>query len=407
MLKEKEMCKKSILIIMPYLNCGGVESTLLSMLEIINKEKYEITLLLLEKKGEFIKRIPPQITVKEIELPEKEKGIFYGKKKMLLHYLKKGHIHKIPRYLLYNRKNGLTENRENNAMYFRRISSSIPVLDGEYDLAIDYFGYATFTTFYLAEKVQAKKKVSWLHSILSRFQPQSFEEWYREMDAIFACSKMVKKDFENVFPGINTVQTFYNIIHPKEICRMAQIQDGFEDKFEGIRILTVGRICYEKGIDLAIEAYKGLIESGYKVRWYLIGGGSTEDYQKFYGMLETDKEKDNFIFLGTKDNPYVYMKQCDIYVQPSRFEGYCTTTNEARIIGCPIVMTNVSGAEEQIEDGVTGYIVEQRGKSIFEGIEKLINNSEIRMNFCENIKKIEVDTVHEIAKLYALLDEGD
>lgn len=397
------MYKQSILIIMPYMGCGGVESTLLSMLECIDKKKYEITLLLLERKGEFLKKIPTEIQVKEIVLPEKEKGIFFGKKKLLKEYIKKGQWLKIPGFLLYNSQEKLTEDREKNALYFQRISSTIPALEEEYDLAIDYFGYATFTTFYLAEKVKAKKKVSWLHSILSRFNPQSFKKWYEQMDVIFACSQMVKTDFDNIFPNLGNVRIFYNIINPENVRLKSKGKGGFTDDFDGIRILTVGRICFEKGIDLAVEAFQYLSKAGYKVRWYLIGGGSTEDIDRFSQMLNADEEKENFCFLGIKDNPYTYMQQCDIYVQPSRFEGYCTTTNEARIIGCPIVMTNVSGAEEQISDGITGYIVDTTGEAIFEGIKRMIDNPEIREKMIKNVKNINADTIQEMEKLYDLL----
>ena len=119
------------------------------------------------------------------------------------------------------------------------------------------------------------------------------------------------------------------------------------------------------------------------------------------------KKKENFCFLGIKDNPYTYMQQCDIYVQPSRFEGYCTTTNEARIIGCPIVMTNVSGAEEQISDGITGYIVDTTGEAIFEGIKRMIDNPEIREKMIKNIKNINADTTSEMDKLYVFVKVED
>ena len=82
--------KNKVLIIMPYLECGGVESTLLSLLDVLDLEKVEITLLLLEKRGTFIEKIPDYIRIKTINIPEKEQGIFYGKKKRLFSYLKSG-----------------------------------------------------------------------------------------------------------------------------------------------------------------------------------------------------------------------------------------------------------------------------------------------------------------------------
>ena len=304
---------------------------------------------------------------------------------------------------MYNYNKKLSEDRASNAKYFHQISASIPLLEEEYDLAIDYFGYATFTTFYLAEKVKAKKKVTWLHSIFSRFQPQAFEEWYKKMDVIFACSQMVKKDFESIFPTIQTVKVFYNIINPQLIRKKADFSGGFEDQFSGIRILTVGRICHEKGIDIAAQAYNLLKNAGYNIRWYIMGNGSDIEKENVIKKVNPLNRAD-FIFLGIKENPYVYMKQCDIYVQPSRFEGYCTTTNEARILGCPIVMTDVSGAEEQLENGKTGLIVEKESSAIYDAVKQFIEYPDFRKKVKENLKSIESDTRQEVRKIYELLE---
>jgi len=395
--------KSKVLIIMPYLECGGVESTLLSLLGVLDSQRVEITLLLLEERGTFIEKVPSHIQIKTINIPEKEQGVFMGKKKMLLSYLKNRKIWKIPKFILYNYNKTLSEDRASNAKYFHQISASIPPLEEEYDLAIDYFGYATFTTFYLAEKVKAKKKVTWLHSIFSRFQPQAFEEWYKKMDVIFACSQMVKKDFESIFPTIQTVKVFYNIINPQLIRKKADFSGGFEDQFSGIRILTVGRICHEKGIDIAAQAYNLLKNAGYNIRWYIMGNGSDIDKENVISKVEPTNRAD-FIFLGIKENPYVYMKQCDIYVQPSRFEGYCTTTNEARILGCPIVMTDVSGAEEQLENGKTGLIVEKESSAIYDAVKQFIEYPDFRKKVKENLKNIESDTRQEVRKIYELLE---
>lgn len=395
--------KSKVLIIMPYLECGGVESTLLSLLGVLDSKRVEITLLLLEERGTFIEKVPSHIQIKTINIPEKEQGVFMGKKKMLISYLKNRKIWKIPKFILYNYNKTLSEDRASNAKYFHQISASIPPLEEEYDLAIDYFGYASFTTFYLAEKVKAKKKVTWLHSIFSRFQPQAFEEWYKKMDVIFACSQMVKKDFESIFPTIQTVKVFYNIINPQLIRKKADFPGGFEDQFSGIRILTVGRICHEKGIDIAAQAYNLLKNAGYNIRWYIMGNGSDIEKENVIKKINPSNRAD-FIFLGIKENPYVYMKQCDIYVQPSRFEGYCTTTNEARILGCPIVMTDVSGAEEQLENGKTGLIVEKESSAIYDAVKQFIEYPDFRKKVKENLKNIESDTRQEVRKIYELLE---
>lgn len=392
--------KKKILFLMPYFGCGGVESTLLSLLDMMDRNKYDITLMMLQNKGDFLYKIPENVKINNIKIPEKEKGIFFGKKKVFFSYLKKLQFIKLIKFLLYNSSFSLTENRTKNFEYFEMISDSIPNIDEEYDIAIDYFGYATFTTFFLSEKINAKKKVSWIHSIMSRFDPVAFKKYYEKMDIIFACSQMVKEDFEKIFPTINTVEVFYNIINPIEIRKKSLKNGGFEDDYSGTRILTVGRICHEKGIDIAARTYNLLREKGYNIRWYIIGSGSKEDIDS---IKEIICDKENFIFLGIQDNPYVYMKQCDIYVQPSRFEGYCTTTNEARIIGCPIVMTNVSGANEQINNGENGFIVESDENSIFNAVKTMMDSEDIINKFRINIQKIDCDTRNEIKKIEKLL----
>lgn len=400
------MRKKKILFILPYLWCGGVESTFLTLINEFDFNKADVTLLLLKNEGVFSERVPKDVKIELIEVPEHERGVFLGKKNELKLLLKKGAIWKVPEFLLYNRHTTISENRVEMAAYFDRIKDDFRCLKEEYDIAIDFFGFATFTTFFLAEKVNAKVKVSWLHTIMSRLHPESFEKWYKKMDVIYACSKMVKDDFESVFPDIGTVALFYNIINPNLIVDRAN-EDGSIEGWETARIniLTVGRISEEKGIDLAVEAYRKLISDGYPVAWYFVGGYQEKDKEILLEKCITPDEKENIHFLGMKQNPYIYMKKCDIYVQPSRFEGYCTATNEARIIGCPIVMTDVSGAREQIDDRLTGRIVESTSEEIYLAVKELIEHPELMKMYKNNLKNVNCDTRSEVGKLFELLKE--
>ncbi len=395
--------KKSILFVMPYLNCGGTESAWLSLLGAIPRDEYKITLALLKNSGSFMNRIPDDVEVINISIPEKEQGAFLGKKNQLSNYLKKGKIIKAIQSLIYNSRTTITEDREQMISYFSRVSDSIPNFPGEYDLAIDYFGYASFTTFYLAEKVNAKIKVSWVHSILSNSRPKAFLPYYKKMDRIFAVSEMAKNDFQIVFPELKNVDILYNIIDPSIIINKANNGEGFDDDYDGLRILTVGRISPEKGQDMAIKALKRIIDDGYKVRWYFVGSGD-EDLIKSYSAILSEQERSECLrFLGIKDNPYPYMKQCDIYVQPSYVEGYCTTTNEARILNCCIITTDVSGAREQFNDGETALIVNVDAESIYYGIKKVIENPELGERFKENLMEIDYSTEGEVNKLLNLL----
>ena len=127
---------------------------------------------------------------------------------------------------------------------------------------------------------------------------------------------------------------------------------GYEDEFSGVRILTIGRHVYLKGYDMAIDAAKLLKEEGINFRWYSIGEGilTSELKQKVkeYGLSE------NFIFLGTFTNPYPFIKECDIYCQPSRFEGFGMAIAEAKILNKPSVVTKFDVAYDQINNNKNG-----------------------------------------------------
>ena len=174
-----------------------------------------------------------------------------------------------------------------------------------------------------------------------------------------------------------------NIISKDLVCSMSNKEVAFDDKFDGIKIVTVGRLSKEKGQDLAINALSKLINDGYKVRWYCVGEGNARgEYEK---LIKEKELEDNFILLGANPNPYPYIKKSDIYVQTSRHEGYCLTLAEAKCLCKPIVTTNFIGAYEQINDKVNGFIVEQNENEIYEKIKFIIDNNYIRDNFISNL----------------------
>ncbi|MFC4620015.1 glycosyltransferase [Camelliibacillus cellulosilyticus] len=154
---------------------------------------------------------------------------------------------------------------------------------------------------------------------------------------------------------------------------------GFTDLFDGLRILTIGRLSHEKGQDLAITVCKRLVNDGYDIRWYCVGEGPSRNvYER---LIEENHIQDHFVLLGSDPNPYAYLRQCDIYVQPSRYEGFCLTLAEALCLNKPIVTTNFTGAAEQVRHGVTGLIVNIDIHDIYNAIVTLIENRDVRETF--------------------------
>lgn len=175
--------------------------------------------------------------------------------------------------------------------------------------------------------------------------------------------------------------------------------ESFTDGFNGIRILTVGRISQEKNQGMTIPILARLKSDGYNIRWYCIGDGSNyknecEHLIKFYNL------EDSYIILGTKTNPYPYMKDCDLYVQPSLHEGYCITLAEAKCFDNPIIATNFTGAREQLIETGCGLVSEIDENDLYMKIKEILDNEKLREEIKSNLRNHILDTSKEIDKLY-------
>ena len=193
------------------------------------------------------------------------------------------------------------------------------------------------------------------------------------------------------------------MISTAKIEELAMEQVDFDLNYKGAKIVTIGRLSYEKGQDLAIKVLARLIEEGEDVKWYCIGEGkSRADYES---MIKEYGVEEKFILLGAKKNPYPYIKQADLYIQTSRHEGFCLTLAEAKCLHRAIITTDFTGAEEQIIDGENGIIVEANERALYEKIKKLLNHPERRMQLQARLQLEEVDTTSEIRKLIDYIEE--
>lgn len=387
--------KKKILFMLSSMNIGGIEKSLLSLIEVIPKEKYDITILLLEKKGGFLDYIPEHIKVIEAEWFKEIKPIIMDSpQNTIKRYMKSGRIVKILSFIYSYYK---AKNSGDRYIYYKNILKSIPLNKEYYDVAIAYAGPTEIIDTYIGHKVNCNKKISWVHFDISKHKinEKLYESLYKKFDKIFVVSNEARKKLNEIIPiTTNKSEVFLNIINKGLICNMANENIEFDNDFNGIKIVTVGRLSKEKGQDLAINALYKLKKDGYKVRWYCIGDGNS---RKEYEELIKEKNLENeFILLGAKPNPYTYIKNCDIYVQTSRHEGYCLTLAEAKCLCKTIITTNFIGAYEQIEDKVNGFIVEDNENQIYEKIKYVIDKkyvidyevSKVKYNDANNVNKL-------------------
>lgn len=381
------------------MNVGGTERALLNMVAEMPEDQYDITIFMLEEYGEFLGSIPAHIHKEYLNGYEEMKDILHKPpKEVIRRFLKKGNLIKsinlFFRYLI-------SKATKNNSSLFKYVLKNYPSPTNKYDIAIAYAGPMDFISYFVIHKITAKKKIQWIHFDVTKvgFNPKFAIKIYEKFDQIFVVSKEAQEKLLNIVPTIKEkLSVFLNLVSPSLVHDASKERKGFDDNFSGLRILTVGRLSIEKGQDVAIQACARLINDGYNVKWYCVGEGNFRG--KYEQLIKENNLQDTFILLGADPNPYPYMDQCDIYVQPSRYEGYCITLAEARVLEKPIVTANFVGAKEQITNQKTGLIVNVNEKEIYNAVKRLIKNPKQRQEFSMNLSKEVSKSTDEMPKIY-------
>ena len=382
---------KKIFFLIHSMNVGGVEKALLGLLSILPLNEWEVHVGLIHKKGGFMDFLPKEVKIHEVSCYAKQWRLINDPPlQNIKQMLKSGKLMEAFVHTLLYIHFKLTHNRY---WFYKYILRNEPMFPEEYDLAVSFAGPSQMMDYYICEKVKAKKKCGWIHFDVSKFgiDKGMTAQLYKKYDKIFIVSETGKKIFDQMFPQFaDKTEVFHNVVSPEQVISMAHTGPTFDDNFKGKRILTVGRISEEKGQRVAIEALKILIGKGRDVKWYFVGEGKDKPYceqlAREYGIA------DKVVFLGTQTNPYGYMKDCDIYMQPSRHEGYCITLAEALCFGNPIVATDFTGAREQLDKRTNGIVTGMAADDIAQGIILAFD-----MPITSNIK---IKTQSDIDKLF-------
>ena len=104
-------------------------------------------------------------------------------------------------------------------------------------------------------------------------------------------------------------------------------------------------------------------------------------------------------------NPYPYLKQADLYIQTSRHEGYGLAICEAKILGKPVLATNLNCIKEQIEDGENGFLSNLDIEEFAKKIIKIYKNPKKIEKVIENLKNENFDYTYEFKKLYEMMED--
>ncbi|MFF3022035.1 glycosyltransferase [Gottfriedia sp. NPDC057948] len=392
--------KKNILVASFDLEIGGVERSLISMLNNFDYTDYIVDLMLYSHSGEFMKLLP-----KEVNLLAESKA--YKTFRMpVLDVIKSGQIglalsRLLAKYLA--NKNHASENGYKQMQYMWKYSVPIlPKQSKKYDVAISYL----WPHYFVAEKVDAQIKIAWIHTDFSTVETDialDVKMWSK-FNYIVAVSDECKNAFISKYPALGErVIVVENITTPELINTLANEKaDNPMVEDARFKIITVARLSYAKGIDSAVKALKMLNDRGYKnICWYVVGYGGDEEQIK--DLIEENNLTDQFILLGKKINPYPYIKEAELYVQPSRYEGKAVTVVEAQVLLKPVLITNYPTAKSQVKDGFDGSICELSVKGIADGIEKLYLDSQMREQLVNNCKSTVFSNLNELNKLYSLI----
>lgn len=373
---------KRILFCLQTMILGGVEKQLITIMKQMRPDQYEITLLLLYiSDEEIIKQIPDYVRIINLNIDKR----YYCSPcaALCLQRLKKGKLLEAAKIAL---KRGLNIEMSHTSTDI----SGIPNCDEVYDVAICYHMHSPLMVRYVAEKTKASKKIAWIHSDFSttHFPVQKLERYLDAYREIIAVSNSVEKEFLQCCPQYRKkVYMHHNILDEAEIAEQAEepICEAYYLDNTTPRFLTIGRITEQKGFDLAVMAASMLKKNNYAFHWFFIGLGETERIKQL--ILDYEVE-DRIHILGRKNNPYPYLKNCDIYIQPSRHEAYCTAVNEARVLKRPIICFDFAGAREQVKDGETGLVVPSNDvEKLTEAIQYLLDNPQVKAHFTEMQEK--------------------
>ena len=359
--------KPRILILMHYMELGGAESALLGLLQAHDPLRADIDLFIYSHRGELMEYIPGNVNL----IPEVP--IYSLLEAPIADVLKMGY-RKLALARLMARQETFSYSKYNvnhlddfSGFIFQQ-SKTVKLLpninpDIEYDLAISFLT----PHFIVLDKVRAKKKIGWIHTDYSNVfinKEMEYLMWSR-LDYIASISEEVSKMFCGIFPLLKTkIVLIENILSVDFIRKRSEEFESNELQpcNNEIHLLSIGRYSYPKRFDKIGSICRMVIDNLRKqgssliVKWFVIGYGSQEEENKMLENIEKENVVDNVVIMGKKSNPYPYIRACDIYVQPSRYEGKSITVREAQILCKPVLVSNYPTASSQVINGIDGVI---------------------------------------------------
>lgn len=360
---------KKILFFTNGLYGGGAEKVLQTLLQHIDKSKFEITLYSL-KQEKLNNLYPEDIIYHYIFSSYSEQCSFLKKflvkcKNKILLWI---YYHCSPRtfYKLF--------------------------IKGSYDTEVAFIeGYAT--RIISGSPNLNSNKIAWVHTNLETnhwttiafLNKKEEEETYAKFDQVISVSQSVQVTTEKLFKDINNSITQYNPIDANNIIDLSSRFVPFNKSLQRIRLVSVGRYVQQKAFHRLIPITAQLITEGYDIELWLVGEG--EQRILLEEQIEKLNLKDRVFLTGFQSNPYPYIKNADVFVCSSLTEGYSTVVTEALILECPVITTDCSGMKELLLNSKCGIITENNEETLYKGIKLFLDSPKIQQQLKQNIRK--------------------
>lgn len=389
--------KKKILFISEALWIGGIETALVNLLNRMDYDKYDVTCLVVRGSLEMADRITPKC---RLIVVDREKTFTF------------------PKSYKYNRLYHLTEESENPSRLHRAMMWAVPVIKWvENRLYIRYVRenlknehfdtcviYSDRTAEIAVRAVRADKYLMFYHHGAMRREYHD-EIGYKKSKKIITVSEKTLDALKAFRPRhADKITVIHNIVDISSVIRKSKEQPNTVFPEDCFNLVSCGRLTEAKGYDWAVEAMTTLLSKGYEdVHWWIVGGGPDEE--RLQKQIEEAGIGEHFHLLGMQNNPYSYIANADLYVQPSRYENYSVVILEAMALCKPILAT-IPAAEMQITSSENGLLCEANPESIAAAIEYLYHHREAMENFVQHLKENSLEKQNEeiMNSLYGLFD---
>lgn len=396
--------KKRIFIAIHYLEIGGAEISLIGLLNAIDYSLYEVDLFVYSHQGELMRLIPREVNLLQ------EMSKYAQIEQPMTSALKRGYVDIVlarlwakVRFASYVRR---VKPKDGSAVFQYVANAVTPCLPSLYHLEMYDLAISFLTPHNIVlEKVQARKKIAWIHTDYSRIDVNTSLELpvWNGYDYIASISPDVSRTFLSVFPSLQEkLVEIANILSPAFVRSRAEEKvdlSVFGD--EAVKLLSIGRFTYPKNFDNVPDILRRIREQGIDARWYLIGYGGDEPLIR-QRIREAGMEN-YVVIIGKKANPYPYIQACDLYIQPSRYEGNSVTVREAQMLCKPVVVADYPTAASQIQNGKDGVIVPLENAACAEGIVRVIQDAELQYQLIQFLNAHDYGNENEVEKIYKLI----